>query len=169
MRNFVLGAMTAAALVGVAACNRGEAPPANQAVSDSGGEGGVAETIRNRQAAFKEMGKASKAIGDQLKAGSPSLPAIQAAAQQLSTYAPQILEWFPAGSGPESGIRTRAKADVWSNQEGFGNAAANFIAEAETFKAVANTGDLAAIRAAQPALGNACRNCHDRFRAPEDE
>lgn len=170
MRNAILGVATALALTGVAACNRGEAPaPSNGSASNDSAPSGTADIIRERQANYKEMGKASKAIADELKAATPSLPTIRENAERLANYAPRILTWFPAGSGPESGVRTRAKAEVWSDQEGFGRAAADFIAATEEFNAVVRTGDVAAINAARPELGKACSNCHDRFRAPERE
>lgn len=170
MRNGLLGVMTAVALIGVAACNRGDAPaPSNDSATNEGTSSGGTDIIRERQSNFKAMGKASKAIGDELKAGAPSLPAIRENADRLADYAPRILTWFPAGSGPETGVRTRAKAEIWSDQEGFGRVAAGFIAAAERFSVVARSGDVVAIRTEREALGKACSNCHDRFRAPEQE
>ncbi len=169
MRKFVITTVTVLALAGVAACNRAEAPAANDANAEAEDNGGVAGTIRARQANFKEMARASKTIGDQLKARNPSVEDIQASAVVLADHAPRILTWFPAGSGPESGVRTRAKAEIWTNQEGFGEAAARFIATTEEFSTIVGTGDVAAIRVAQADLGPSCRNCHDRFRAPEEE
>jgi hypothetical protein len=43
-----------------------------------------------------------------------------------------------------------------------------FEAEAANFNRVVQGSDVEAMRAAQAALGNSCKNCHDRFRAPED-
>lgn len=170
MKKLFLGALTVAALIGVAACNRGDAPvPSNDSASSGSASPGTADIIRQRQAHYKDMGKASKAIADELKAGTPSLPLIRENAQRIADYAPRILTWFPSGSGPEAGLRTRAKPEIWADQEGFGRAAADFIAAAEQFNAVARGGDIAAIGAARPELGKACSNCHDRFRAPEQE
>jgi cytochrome c556 len=170
MRNVVLGAITVAALVGVAACNRADAPASSDdSTSNQGTSSAETDLIRERQSNFKAMGKASKAIGDELKAAAPSLPAIRENAERLADYAPRILTWFPADSGPETGVRTRAKVEIWSDQEGFGRVAADFIAAAEQFSVVAKGGDVAAIRAEREALGKACSNCHDRFRAPERE
>lgn len=169
MRRMTTIAATVLALAGVAACNRGEAPVAGNEAGAEGGDGSAADTIRARQANYKEMARASKAIGDQLKARNPSVEDIQANAARLADLAPQILSWFPAGSGPEAGVRTRAKAEIWQEQERFGDAAGQFIAATQEFSTIAGTGDLDAIRAAQAEIGPACRNCHDRFRAPEEE
>lgn len=169
MPRILLAAATIAALIGVAACNRGDPPAAPAPDTNTSASPDTAATIRQRQANYKQMSRASKAIGDQLKADAPSVPDIQAAARTIADFAPHIPQWFPAGSGPESGIRTRAKAEIWQDQEGFGRAAGNFIEAAERFNIAARSGDLAAIRAAQPALGNGCKECHGRFRAPERE
>ena len=163
---------SAAALVAVAACNGGgETPPANDsAVNAVAGEaaGDHAAVMHERHERYEEMGKAMKGISDQLKADQPSLDAIQRNAMLIADYAPRILTWFPAGSGPETGRETRAKAEIWTDQERFGQAAARLIAASEEFKIIAGTGNIEAIRAAVPDLGAACKNCHDRFRAPED-
>ncbi len=170
MRKLVMMTATVLALAGVAACNRAETPSAaDNTTAEIESDGSVEGTIRERQANFKNLARASKTIGDQLKARNPSVEQIQASARVLADHAPQILTWFPAGSGPESGVRTRAKAEIWTNQEGFGEAAARFIATAQEFSIIAGTGDVAAIRTAQADLGPSCRNCHDQFRGPEEE
>ena len=169
MRKVMMASATLLALAAVAACNRAEAPVTANETAGAEGDDSVAGTIRARQANYKEMARASKTIGDQLKARNPSVEEIQASARVLADHAPRILTWFPEGSGPESGVRTRAKAEIWTDQERFGEAAARFIATAEEFSTIAGTGDIEAIRAAQADLGPSCRNCHDRFRAPEEE
>lgn len=168
MRRLAIMAATIAALGGVAACNQAEPPTTGNTTAQAESDDSTEGTIRTRQASYKDMARASKAIADQLKARDPSVAEIQANAQRIADHAPQILNWFPEGSGPDSGVRTRAKAEIWSNPEGFGTAAARFIATAEEFNIIAGTGDLAAIRAAQADLGPSCRNCHDQFRAPEE-
>ena len=172
MRNLILCGMTASALIAIAACNRGnEAPPVEEGPTNVSGAdaGSIPDRIRTRQANYKQIGKAMKAIGDELKGDAPSLPAIQANADRIAGFAPQILGWFPAGSGPEAGLKTRAKPEIWSDQQGFGSAAAGLITASERFRALARAGDLEAVRAALPQVQKACKQCHDRFRAPERE
>ena len=103
-----------------------------------------------------------------LKGGSPDVARIQREAAALSGLASQIPSWFPAGSGPDVHAKSRAKAEVWSDAATFRERAQAFEAESARFNAIAQAGDVEAIRAAVPALGNSCKNCHDRFRAPED-
>ena len=177
MRNLVALLATASALIAVAACNSSEpeAPaPDNQAEAAENASNGSATVadhaaiMKARHDHYEEMGDAMKAIGAQLKADSPSVPMIQQHAATIARYGPQILTWFPEGSGPESGRKTRAKAEVWSDAATFRQRAQEFEDEANRFNAAAQSGDVAAIREAQKTLGKSCSNCHDRFRAPED-
>lgn len=168
----------AASLVAVAACNRGEDPPAPspeaQATAAANIANGTASAedlaaiMHARHENYEEIGDSMKAISDQLKSGNPDLPTIREHAALINGYAPQVLSWFPEGSGPETGRETRAKAEIWQDFETFRQRAQAFEAEAANFNRVAQTNDVAAIQAAQGNLGNACKNCHDRFRAPED-
>ena len=177
MRNIVSLFATVSALIAVAACNRTEekAPiPDNQAEAAENVANGTATVadhtaiMKARHEHYEAMGDAMKAIGGQLKASAPSVPIIQQHAATIANYGPQILTWFPEGSGPESGRKTRAKAEIWSDAATFRQRAQSFEAEANRFKAAAQSGDLAAIRAGQKSLGDSCKSCHDRFRAPED-
>jgi len=164
----------AAALFVVAACNRdgdsASAPPSNDgsaATSKATGPTDVATLMHDRHERYEEIGKAMKGIGRELKADAPSVDVIRPHAALIARYAPQIPSWFPAGTGPETGIRTRAKPEIWTDNRTFLQRAAALRTAADRFHQAAQSGDLAAIRAAQPGLSDACKNCHDRFRAPE--
>lgn len=125
----------------------------------------MAGVVKARQAHYKEMGRAAKGIADAVGSSSPQLPAIQAYARQIDQLAPQIPSWFPAGSGPEAGVKTGAKPDIWTRNAEFRSDAAAFAAEAHKFDQVAARGDIGAIRAEFPVLGKACKTCHESFRA----
>lgn len=126
-----------------------------------------ADTIRMRQGNYKQIAAAMKGINEQLKSSTPSLPAIRTGTRTILGFAPQVLRWFPRGTGPEAGVRTRARPEIWSNHEGFRSAGARLLVAARNLDAAARSGDLAAIRAAAPELAHACSNCHDDYRAPE--
>jgi cytochrome c556 len=123
--------------------------------------------ISARQAHLKEIGKAAKGVKDALNAPTPDVAAIKAAAKTIDALAPQLPSWFPAGSGPEAGVKTTAKADIWSNSAEFKKDAAAFAAEAHKFNAVAAGGDVNAIRAEYANLGNTCKTCHQSFRTKD--
>jgi cytochrome c556 len=127
----------------------------------------MAGVVKDRQAHYKQIGKATKGIADSLKSGAPNVPIIQGYAKSIDALAPQIPSWFPAGSGPEAGVKTGAKAEIWTKSAEFKAAALGFATEARKFDQVASAGDAAAIQAEFPKLGLACKNCHDQFRQKE--
>jgi cytochrome c556 len=92
---------------------------------------------------------------------------IQREAATLATLAEQIPNWFPAGSGPDVHAKSEAKAEIWSDPQGFAEAHKGYLQQAQSFKRVADGGDVEQIRAAAQALGKSCGQCHDKYRAKE--
>ena len=117
-----------------------------------------------RHESFEEIGDAMKVVVDQLKASAPDVAKIQIAAATINGFAPKVETWFPAGSGPEDGIKTDALQTVWTKPEEFKQAAAKFVEESAKFNALAEAGDIAAIGEGMKGLGGACKGCHDKFR-----
>lgn len=126
-----------------------------------------ADVIAARQANYKAIGKANKAINDELRKSAPSMPVIQANAATLDTLAPKLTSWFPHGSGPEAGVKTAALPVIWQRIPEFRADAAAFASAAHTLRAAAATGDAGRVRAATAALGQTCRTCHETFRAKD--
>ena len=75
--------------------------------------------------------------------------------------------WFPAGSGPQPGLKTAAKPEIWTKPVEFRAAQDQLARAADGFQAAAAGGNVDAIRAAASALGGSCKNCHDQFRVPD--
>ena len=124
-----------------------------------------ADVIASRQQSFKQIGKANKGIMDELKSGAPSIANVRANADQLASLAPQITRWFPRGSGPEAGVKTSALPVIWQRTPEFVKDAAALNNAVKTLRAAAASGDVARITAAMPAVGAACKACHETFRA----
>ena len=172
-----------AALIAVAACNREDAPVANSAetqtnasanASTSAAEPGgppadVAGFMHDRHERYEDLGKAMKGIGREMKGGSPDVAAIRRHAEHIARFSTEAPSLFPRGTGPETGNRTRAKAEIWSDPDTFRQRMTAFQTEAARFNQAAQSGDLAAVRGAMPGLSDSCKNCHDRFRAPEGD
>jgi cytochrome c556 len=128
-----------------------------------------AATIQARQGNYKQMAAALKGISDQLRSGSPDIAEIRPRAALLADRSVRVLTWFPHGTGAEAGVRTRARPDIWSNPDGFRHAGATFVVAARALNNAAQSGDIARVRAAFPAVPRACGGCHDNFRAPEQQ
>jgi cytochrome c556 len=66
------------------------------------------------------------------------------------------------GTGWEA---TRAKPEIWTEQQKLGKAGGAFNKEANEMAKVAATGDAAAVKAQFGKLGETCKGCHDDFKA----
>ena len=148
------GVMAVAAVIVTAACNGGGESNNSASVTSDAQENKIVQNVvagaatpadhkavmKARHDHYEEMGRAMKGIGDQLKAGSPDMAVIQRHADTVAGYGPQILGWFPEGSGPEAG-RTRAKAEIWSDAATFRAATERFQQASTGFQQAARGGD----------------------------
>jgi len=135
------------------------------------GQGGAspAEVVKARQQALKSIGSAFKVIRDELKSGTPDAAKIKAAGARIAQEGSAIDGWFPAGTGPDSGVKTDAKAEIWSDPAAFSAAREAFVREATKSAQVFTTdSDPSAWSVATGSLGQTCRGCHDKFRVKRD-
>jgi cytochrome c556 len=128
-----------------------------------------ADVIKTRQQGLKDMGAAFKTVRDQLKAASPDTAAIKTAAGTIQKTADAMAKWFPKGSGPEVGVKTAAKVEIWNDAGGFSDARQKLVEESAKFAQTAAGGDAAAIGGGVRGLGMACKGCHDKFREKDDD
>ncbi len=126
----------------------------------------VADTIAARQAGFKKTGENAGAIKKALDAGA-DLKTVAANAQEIADWGKKIPTMVPAGSGPESGVKTRALPAIWADKADFDKKAADLSAAATTLVAALNGTDKAAAGAAFQALGGACAACHRTYRTQQ--
>ncbi|WP_332769111.1 c-type cytochrome [Phenylobacterium sp.] len=127
----------------------------------------VEKAITLRQASYKEMGKSFKAVNDELKKDTPDTKLIAAEAKKVHGFSLAIPKWFPKGSGPEAGIKMRAKADIWAEPVKFAEATKALQVESQKLRVAAGKGDVEAIKLQFKATGGACGGCHKPFRAEE--
>lgn len=153
----------------ISAC--GEKAETNVVTETAGVElpGGITvkDQIEARQAHLKKMGKSFKTISDQLKANSPDLTQIQTAAAVVPKEAEGMADWFPEGTGPEAGIKTKALPIIWEKKEDFNDKVKAMQDAAAQLDTVAQAGDVTAIAAAFKITGGKCKDCHDKYRKDE--
>jgi cytochrome c556 len=125
----------------------------------------VAEAIKLRQANLKQMGGVMKTLNDMARSGTIDKPAATEAAKKLDGHAQDIATWFPAGSGAESGIETKAKAEIWQKEAEFKKAADGLKSETGKLQLAIDSGDAAKLGAQVQATAKTCSTCHDQFRA----
>lgn len=125
------------------------------------------DTIKARQDNFKAMARSMKLIGDELRKDAPAFAIIRREAAALERAGGRVGRFFPKGTGPEAGVKTRARAAIWAQPAEFRLAAANSNSAIKGLRAVASGTDVGRIRAALRSTGGACAACHDTFRVPE--
>lgn len=90
-------------------------------------------------------------------------------AKALADIAGMAQGLFPDGTGPGPGVETKAKEAIWTEKEKFAAAMKRFDTEANKLVTVAGTGDAAAFATQVKAVGQACGDCHERYRVKEEE
>lgn len=177
MRSKLLIASAAALLL--AGCGDKAGEPVSNAPAEAGANASAATAAaavitadeakriaHQRHEGMEAIGKAAKAVGQQLKSGTPDLAVIGASAARIDQLAGEASAWFPAGTGRDS-IKTRALPEIWQKPADFSAKLSEFQAAAHAFRAAAQSGQLSEIKARFDSLGDSCKACHDPYRAPE--
>lgn len=125
------------------------------------------DIVKSRIAGYREIGAAFKNINDQLRSGSPQPYLLQVSAREIVNGTRDQYRWFPAGSGPKPGVKTRAKPAIWAQGAKFKALQDNFAVKANALATATKGSDPARIRAAVKELGGACKACHTAFREEE--
>ena len=135
-----------------------------QSSSPSQGQGAsAAEVVKARQQGLKTLGAAFKTIRDELRGDSPDAAKIRSAAADITHAASAIGKWFPSGTGPDSGVKTDAKPEVWTNWPDFSKRMNEFAQKtAEVAKIAREKGKEAAMTNVLDALP--CKPCHEKYR-----
>jgi cytochrome c556 len=128
-----------------------------------------AEIIKARQQKLKDLGEQMKTIGGQAKSGTLDRKVMTEAAQKAVAYSKDLLTWFPKGTGPEAGVKTAAKPEIWTQADDFKAAGEKLPPETEKLAEVVTNGDKAAVFAQLQATGKACQGCHKQFRVKDKE
>jgi cytochrome c556 len=119
--------------------------------------------MHERHEGMKSIGKANKAIHDQLQSGSPDLAVIRASAGQIVNLSQKADGWFNAGTGRDAG-KTGAKAEIWQSPQDFAAKLDAFQKSAQALQSAAGGDELTAIRTRLGELGRTCKACHSKYR-----
>jgi cytochrome c556 len=128
---------------------------------------GAKDPLSARKDHFHQIGASFKAVMDETHASNPNLQTIRSNAATLAQLISQIPSWFPAGSGPESGAKTRAKAEIWTKASDFQEDARLAHAAAQDLLNVSAGSDVSAVIDSAKSLGQRCAACHSEFREKE--
>jgi cytochrome c556 len=131
---------------------------------------GESALIKSRQDKLRDMGGALKGIDDELKKRNPDWDnIILSDADTLQSRSSFLLNWFPKGSGPESGIKTYALPALWQKPDDFTKLGKAMMAETAKLKQVAAAKDAGTLKAEVITVGKSCKACHDSYRSPDYE
>ena len=134
-------------------------PPAPPATKEE-----ALKIMHERHEGMEHIGKATKAIGAQLKEENPNVGTIRTNAATISELAAKSASWFPTGTGPDVG-KTRAKAEIWQKYDDFAAKDREFRMAAQSLKGLADSADVKGIGTAFAAMGKTCKSCHDSYRS----
>lgn len=127
-----------------------------------------AAIAHERHEHYEQIGKASKALREELKKPAPDLAVVLASAKTLDTLAPQVPSWFPPGTGKDVAPKSAALPAIWQKPDEFKKDALALATASHTLYLAAQSGKIDAVRAAAPALGDACKTCHQSFKAKDE-
>ena len=120
------------------------------------------DAIKYRQSAFTLMGNHMGRLNAVIKGDKPFNAAdVQHSAAVVEMMSKLPYEAFPAGSD----ANTKAKPEIWTEMAKFKELAEKLQGETAKLAAAAKTGDLAQVKTTFGAVGQACKACHDNYRA----
>ena len=122
------------------------------------------DVIKGRQGAMMLSGVAMASIKGAIDAGQP-LASQRFSTRSLARWAHAVPGMFPAGSGPEAGVPSNARAEIWSDRTGFEARAADYAAAADRLAELAAGDDAAAFAGQWTAVRATCQACHDGYKA----
>lgn len=129
--------------------------------------GSADDMIATRQTEMKTNMKAMKVLVSMLKGETPYDNAlVQDAAKSIRGAAAgsRASAAWDAASQTGFTMKTGAKPEIWTDAAGFAAAWTSFDTAVASLEA---TQDQAGLKAAFPALGAACKGCHEKYRAAE--
>ena len=128
---------------------------------------GPDESIKARQELMKSQGKAMGPMVAIMKGEAAYDPATIKASVDAFHAAWETAKpsdpW--AADSAKGTVETYAKAEIWSDPEGF---KAAFAALTAGLDKLAASSDEASFKTAFADVGNSCKGCHDKFRRPKD-
>ena len=121
--------------------------------------------IRMRKAAYDVMDYALEVLDNMVEGKRPyAKDEAVRNAELVARVAHLPKNFFGEGSDSNAG-ETRAKPEIWTHRADFDAKMDKMIQETGKLPAAAASGDVATLRKAVEAAGDACKACHDDYRA----
>lgn len=121
------------------------------------------DAIKYRQSAFFVMSQHFGRLGAMANGRAPfDAKVAQDNAAIVETMSK--LPWAAFGPGTETGIPSKAKAEIWTEKSKFDQSADKMMTELAKLNTAAKTGNLDALKAAFGDAAGTCKACHDSYR-----
>jgi cytochrome c556 len=128
--------------------------------------GAADDAIKGRQGCMKSHGGVFKVAMPIMKGEAKfDAAALKAAYDAEDAACAGWAGFWGADTGKGETLKTAAKPEIWSDAAGFEAAGAAWYKASQTLRAAT---DEASFKAALPAVGDACKGCHEKFRASEN-
>ncbi len=124
----------------------------------------AASVAQGRDDFFHSLGKPFKGLNEEMRKPAPDMAIARAYVATIAKTAPGITSQFPAGSGPQPGVKTAAKAEIWTNPGLFKQRQDAFLGAVKNLDAASKGNDIAAFNAALSATRDTCKACHADFK-----
>ena len=120
------------------------------------------DAIKYRQSALFVMGQSFGPLAAMAKGDRPYDKEVAIKNATIVEFMSK-LPWDKFGPGTDMG-NTKAKPEIWENVDDFKAKAEKMQTETAKLLQVAQTGDLAALKAQVGETGKSCKACHDNYR-----
>jgi len=122
------------------------------------------DAIEYRQSVYNVIGWNVGPMAQMVKGKTPwNASEFALHADRVAALAPQLLEGFPKGS--DSGAKTAAKPEIWSNMDDFKAKMDDFVKQSQALADAAKGGDEAKIKDQFGKTARACKSCHEKYRS----
>lgn len=123
---------------------------------------GATGLVKERMDQMNDMGKAMKAMAEQLRAN--RLSSLDGEVAVIHAAAVRIPQLFPPGSDQRP---TDAKPEIWSRWDDFSAQAKKLGDESTKLAALVSGGDPGSVRGQLRIVGDLCASCHKAYRNKE--
>ena len=122
--------------------------------------------IEQRQAEMKRLGASMKLLAGFSKGEAVNAMQAKAAAEAVRGVSQRVHRFWPEGT--EAGVgKSKAKAEIWSDQAGFRERMFEFRVAAVGMERAAGSGNRVEVARALGPLGGSCKSCHTPFQAKD--
>lgn len=121
--------------------------------------------LNYRQGVMKAVGGQMSSMAAILR-GRVHMDNLKLHASAMADLASIVPNVFPEGSGEG---KTEALPAIWEKPAEFKEAIETFVSAVRGFSSAADSGDMSRLGSGIQKLGQACKGCHDNFRAEHDD